>query len=417
MPHRPRPEIDAIDARYPSRAVAEVLNSDLRLHVPADASRQTAIDTKRRAQVFLPWLYDADYGWTPGRERLEPRPALQLAPYYQGSFPLRTSTLPGQHRNTITIDLRGFPRAAKVYLMVPTKLLDPELRRRSRASRRARIGHHVALAKHIGVFNLISGQHLRGALGRTTTVLELTSGVRCVWPMVKLDTTQEVVVMYYAMARDAVQPKTYYNTLFSQYIDNKLMGKFEHAVQAYHQYDAPIIADRRTMLAYRRSSKEVSTIPPLAIGYFDDWLQARAAGFDAAPRSFGRHYGLQMITATTLKLILRFFNKKTLKATAIVRKIKDNPYVDAFGRRQAIAEQKRGIDLKTAERLLQTRNKLPKRRFSNAVEIDEVKGVGPDTFSDIVTTFIDAEARRPQGGLRRWLPDSRLTRVLNRRRG
>jgi hypothetical protein len=169
-----------------------------------------------------------------------------------------------------------------------------------------------------------------------------------------------------------------------QLTDHRLIGRFDHIFQAYHQYDVAVIGDHRTRIAYRRSSKEVSEIPPMALAFFDNWQAAAAGGFDPHPRSFGRHYTAASISNALEAEVLAFVNRASAKQ--LVAAVADNPYVDAGGRLEVDPTPKRGIDKATAERIVAARKKL--KRFTSLDQIDAVRGVGPDTLSDIISSVL-----------------------------
>lgn len=80
--------------------------------------------------------------------------------------------------------------------------------------------------------------------------------------------------------------------------------------------------------------------------------------------------------------ILDFFNNAQT-ADEITYGISDNP---AFGPRSRKAFS---IRHKLAQRILETRGSLPAGRFESLEQIDEIRGVGKDTFEDIAYTFED----------------------------
>lgn len=77
--------------------------------------------------------------------------------------------------------------------------------------------------------------------------------------------------------------------------------------------------------------------------------------------------------------VLKFFNKvKT--AEEIVEAIKDDP---TFGK----SNGSYGIRKSVANRILQTRAKLPENKFTEINQINKVHGIGHDTLNDIFYTF------------------------------
>ena len=75
--------------------------------------------------------------------------------------------------------------------------------------------------------------------------------------------------------------------------------------------------------------------------------------------------------------ILSFFNNVT-DFQEIVEHIKDDP---KFGKSSKRAY---GVRKKLAQRILNTREKLPKKKFQSIKQLDSIRGIGPDTLHDIV---------------------------------
>lgn len=76
--------------------------------------------------------------------------------------------------------------------------------------------------------------------------------------------------------------------------------------------------------------------------------------------------------------VLNFFNRVT-RSAEIVNRIKDDP---DFGMRRGY-----GIRRSLATRILEIRNNLPGKRFNSIEQINDVRGVGPDTLHDILYSF------------------------------
>jgi len=399
MPELTTTRLGNIDAAMPARDVGELAMLGAPIAPAADATFHDAPDASRRARVFIPWAYDFDYGWSPKRARADQRPALQLPPYFKGAFPLRTSGMAQAQHYAITIDLRPFPQRARVFLVMPTRVLPAHVVKRLSAGGRNRsVGRYAALLadKDLPQLNALFATRFTKAFSTSRCVIELAGGKPVVLTDLRLPVEQQRIDVHFAVLREQVSPKTYHTIRFEQLIDHRLMGNFDHIFQAYHNYDVPVIGDRRTMLAYRRSSMEVAKIPPMALAFFDSWQHAVALGYDFAPRSYGRHFAPHMVSDGLTQKILTFFNGKALTPKKIVERIVDNPYVDASGRAEATERLKHGIDSKTAERIIATRKRLGK--LTSLAQIDAVKGVGPDTLSDIITSFLvprveDLEAR------------------------
>ncbi len=401
------------DALRPSRDLGELRALKGRRPPPLDATPHNAADTSRRAKVLVPWLYDVDYGWTPRREGAEPRPLLNLPSYFGGDFPLSTCGLKNGKHYFIAIDLRPFPEQARVFVEVPQKMLGglapvP-------GPRKGGFGSNVAVVKRIDDFNRLCGQRRRAPVARGTVVLELARGKRAILNNLSLSQEPQTIHVYYAVLREDVRPKTYYTMQLAQFIDHRLVGTFHHVLNAHHNYDVPVIGDRRTKTAYRRSSREVSAIPPLALAFFASWKEAQAAGYDFSPRSFGKHYRADDVTVALADEVLAFFNKAGTTAEKIVATVVDNPHVNAFGGEEPAPVAKRGIDLKTAQRIISSRQKLPKKRFARLQEIDAVPGVGADTMSDVLTSILGLRKPAPIKGRGRWEPDPGVVALLRRR--
>ena len=76
--------------------------------------------------------------------------------------------------------------------------------------------------------------------------------------------------------------------------------------------------------------------------------------------------------------ILEFFNA-VREPEEIIQKIKDDP---EFG-----APRGRGVRMALARRILAARAQLPDGKFVSISQIEEIRGVGPDTCHDIAFTF------------------------------
>mgnify|MGYP001141090789 CR=1 FL=1 len=85
----------------------------------------------------------------------------------------------------------------------------------------------------------------------------------------------------------------------------------------------------------------------------------------------------------------------------------DNAFVDAKGAAEKVAKKKLGIRRNTAVRVIREREKQPGGRYTTLEQIDAIWGMGPDTMSDLITSFF--------AGLRddeRWYPDENVTNLL-----
>ncbi|MDH3339784.1 MAG: helix-hairpin-helix domain-containing protein [Nitrosopumilus sp.] len=78
--------------------------------------------------------------------------------------------------------------------------------------------------------------------------------------------------------------------------------------------------------------------------------------------------------------ILLFFNNVT-NFQDIVDQIKDDP---KFGKSSKKAY---GIRKKLAQRILSSRNRLPKKQFQSLEQLDSIKGIGKDTMHDIIVSL------------------------------
>jgi len=78
--------------------------------------------------------------------------------------------------------------------------------------------------------------------------------------------------------------------------------------------------------------------------------------------------------------ILFFFNNVT-NFQDIVDQIKDDP---KFGKSSKKAY---GVRKKLAQRILSSRNRLPKKQFQSLEQLDSIKGIGKDTMHDIVVSL------------------------------
>jgi hypothetical protein len=78
--------------------------------------------------------------------------------------------------------------------------------------------------------------------------------------------------------------------------------------------------------------------------------------------------------------ILLFFNNVT-NFHEIVDQIKDDP---KFGK---LSKKAYGVRKKLAERILSSRNRLPKKQFQSLEQLDSIKGIGKDTMHDIVVSL------------------------------
>jgi hypothetical protein len=78
--------------------------------------------------------------------------------------------------------------------------------------------------------------------------------------------------------------------------------------------------------------------------------------------------------------ILIFFNNVT-NFQEIVDQIKDDP---KFGKSSKKAY---GVRKKLAQRILSSRNRLPKKQFQSLEQLDSIKGMGKDTMHDVVVSL------------------------------
>ncbi|MDX9999999.1 MAG: hypothetical protein RBU30_01755 [Polyangia bacterium] len=360
--------------------------------------------------VRLPWTYDLDWGWTPEREKADPRPPLNLPPYYNERFTFRTGGLKTQTQNAILIDLRSFPRGARVFVRLPVSLLRSEVHRALRRGRaHAPDGAWATVPVTPDDYNQLFGEQEPASLGSTHVLVELAPRRRAVVDQLQLGPTPVDIEVRYAVSRTLVRPKSMHVIHFGQLMDGFLVGEFEHVFQAYHPYDVPMVGDWRTHLVYRRSSWEVSTIPPLALAFFDSWEHAAASGFDPAPRSFARHFRPEHVSAAQRQRILDFVNAPSTDAEMLHKRVRDNPHVGTKGLPDPHEKEKVGLTKPTARRILAARDRLPGRRFACLEQIDAVAGVGPDTMSDMITSFLIA---RDDHG--KWYPNPKVVSLLRR---
>ena len=87
------------------------------------------------------------------------------------------------------------------------------------------------------------------------------------------------------------------------------------------------------------------------------------------------------------KLVLSFFNNVE-KPEEILEYIFDDPN---FGKKSKMAI---GIRKSLAKRIIDTRKRLPKKKFTSIDEIDSIKGVGKDTLHDISSMFETIKAKK-----------------------
>lgn len=361
------------------------------------------------ARIVLPWTYHLDYGWTPERERLEPRPPLNLPPYYNERFAFRTGGLKAATSTAISIDLRVFPRKSRVFVRVPASILRPAQHAALLAGQtRQPDGAWATVPATSDDYNRLFGLQEKTMVTKDHVIVELTPRRSALLDQLHFDGKASVEVeVRYAVSRAGIRPKSCYVIGFAQRVDGFRVAEFEHVFQAYHPYDIPIVGDYRTMLAYRRSSREVSAIPPLALAFFDSWEFAKGCGFDPAPRSFAKHFTPADVSGALQARILEFVNAPATGADILRQRVVDNAYVDGKGAAMPEPKQKIGLASPTAANIIAARDALPGKKFTRLEEIDAVKGVGPDTLSDLITSFLMA-----RGDETRWYPDEDLASLL-----
>lgn len=376
--------------------------------IPIDAKHHNQAGLKTGKGTHVPWLYDRQYGWTPGEESTYPRPDLQLPLYFLDNFPLKTRGLKEGKENLIRIDCRRFPSQARVFMVFPASIF-PNSLLSTLAEGDVLPGRKMAVVSSIDDFNTIFNKAYNFAVDQDTVVTELISGCRAILTGLELSASDVNLEVFYGVLREHAKPKTHYEINFDQFIDGRPVGNFDHIFQAYHNYDVPIIGDRRNLLAYRRTDPEVSNIPPGALAFFDTWQVAVARGFDFVPQAYGKHYRLGLISSWLTSRILKFFNDPELTVDRIVQEIEDNCYVDMEGQAEEEPTQKIGITRPTAEEILRVRSELPEGIFGALAQIDEVHGIGPDTLSDIITSFLLRDRPEIEGD---WEVDDEVARLL-----
>ncbi len=335
-----------------------------------------------------------------------------MPPYYVERFRFRTASLPQAERTYVMIDLRPFVWESRVFALVPKEIIRPErLAEIQQGTADSLDGVFATVPAKPDDYNAIFGESLTSSIGADTVLVELTPRKRAILDLLQLAPEAVSIEIHYAVLRESVWPKTQYMIHFAQFVDGFPVGEFEHLFQAYHPFDIPIIGDRRNKVAYRRSSWEVSEIPPLALEFFDTWVTAAAYGYNPAPRSYGKHFKLSDVSRPVVEGILEFFNDKKLTADAIVQIVQDNPLVDATGKVEKKPTKKKGIRRSLAQKIIDVRKELPDGRFRRLQQIDAIKGVGPDTMSDIITTFFGVGGRNEQDDAR-WYPSEEIVALL-----
>jgi hypothetical protein len=88
--------------------------------------------------------------------------------------------------------------------------------------------------------------------------------------------------------------------------------------------------------------------------------------------------------------LLDFLNRAK-SASEIVRRIGDDP---DFG---PPSERAYGVRPSLAQRILEERDRLPNRRFESLEQVDDVRGVGPDTLHDMLARFQGLYTFHPLG--------------------
>ena len=83
---------------------------------------------------------------------------------------------------------------------------------------------------------------------------------------------------------------------------------------------------------------------------------------------------------SNVEQILFFFNNVS-EFQEIVDQIKDDP---KFGK---TSKRAYGVRKKLAQRIINTRNKLPEKQFQSLEQIDSIRGIGKDTMHDIITSI------------------------------
>lgn len=80
-------------------------------------------------------------------------------------------------------------------------------------------------------------------------------------------------------------------------------------------------------------------------------------------------------------LLLKFFNTVS-SPVEIVKRIKDDP---AYFRAGA---KTRGVTLRIAQKIIEDRDKLPDKKFTDVNQVYDIKGIGDDTVHDILNSFV-----------------------------
>lgn len=240
---------------------------------------------------YTPWLYDRIAGWTEAAEREHPRPPLADPAFALGRLMLRTRGLRGRQRNLVKVDRRHFPESARVFLRLPLGVLSKAQRvqlRRLAPNQSLWKGTRLADPKIFGrIFS--EGQP---PLDRWVPI-EIVSG-RALLDGLELTERGVWIDVAYGVLTKGLRPKTGYVLVLEQEIDGRPVGNFDFHLRAYHPFDVPLVGDRRSQVAYRRSNPVVRDIPARALVFFDSKSSARASGYRLDPREFGDRPGLRL---------------------------------------------------------------------------------------------------------------------------
>ena len=106
-----------------------------------------------------------------------------------------------------------------------------------------------------------------------------------------------------------------------------------------------------------------------------DLLKINGLGIDTL------HDIIYSFTNIDYGLLLKFFNTVS-SPEEIVNRIKDDPGYIKEG------PKARGVTLKQAQKIIDKRAELPNKKFTEVRQIGEIKGIGDDTYHDILNSFV-----------------------------
>jgi subtilisin family serine protease len=178
-----------------------------------------------------------------------------------------------------------------------------------------------------------------------------------------------------------------YQIAVQQLFNDEVIGDFQFIGRVMDPKETKFIAVRGTGFVHKANCKGLAKTDKQLWAPFSSLEDAISGGYDMALDCLNQSFTAKNVSSKLARKVLNFVNNVEL-AEDLDHAVKDTLGIGYYKGRYGAMEAKRvgyGLGIGVARKILEAREKVG--RFTKLSEIEAVKGVGIDTFIDLVNVF------------------------------